>query len=293
VKYERIKGIGRIMRGLQMHRLNSVFSPKEFLRVTYTHQVLKEDAKNFESLISFLVKARGTITPEKFFKILRREEPLAGRNVLVTFDDGLRSSYHAIKNIFFKYGVRAVMFVPTQILELKTSEDMKRFAWQRLNFNEGQAPKTFREEEYLAMGKKEILDLQKEGHAVFPHTHTHKRLMEIQDEQTAIAEIVKPKKILQELLQSQMDAFAFPVGTERVVSDFCFPYLKREYRYCFSALAGKNTVETQPHFLHRDCMNADYDLDHVRNIEDGVFDAYYQYKISQLKLRFGHHAQQS
>ena len=293
MKYERIKGIGRILRGFQMHRLNAVFSPKEFIRVTYTHQVLKEDEKNFESLISFLVKAGGTITPSKFFKTLRREEPLVGKNVLVTFDDGLMSSYRAIKNILSKYGVKAIMFIPTQILELNTIEDMKIFAWQKLNFNEGQAPKTLREEEYLAMGKKEILDLQKEGHAVFPHTHTHKRLIEIQDEQTAIQEIVKPKKILQELLQCEMDAFAFPVGTERVVSDFCFPYLKREYRYCFSALAGKNTLESRPYFLHRDCMNANYDLDHVRNMQEGVFDAYYQYKLSRLKSRFGNDEQQN
>jgi peptidoglycan/xylan/chitin deacetylase (PgdA/CDA1 family) len=293
VKYGRIKGIGRILRGLQVHRLNSVFSPKEFIRVTYTHQVLKEDEGNFESLIAFLVKTNGTITPSKFFKTLRREEPLAGKNVLVTFDDGLISSYRAIKNILSKYDVKAILFVPTQILELKTSEDMKRFAWQNLNFKEGQASKTFREEEYLTMGKKEILDLQKEGRAVFPHTHTHKRLIDIKDEQTALEEIVKPKKILQELLQSPMDAFAFPVGTERVVSDFCFPYLKHEYRYCFSALAGKNTLETLPYFLHRDCMNADYDLEHVRNMQEGVFDAYYQYKISRLKAKFGNHEQQS
>jgi peptidoglycan/xylan/chitin deacetylase (PgdA/CDA1 family) len=293
VKYERIKGIGRILRGLQMHRLNAVFSPKDFIRVTYTHQVLKEDEKNLESLISFLVKTSGTITPSKFFKTLRREEPLVGQNVLVTFDDGLMSSYYAIKNILSKYGVRAIMFIPTQILELKTPEDMKLFAWQKLNFNEGQAPKTFREEEYLTMGEKEILDLQKEGHAVFPHTHTHKRLIEIQDEQTAIQEIVKPKKILQELLQCEMDGFAFPVGTERVVSDFCFPYLKREYRYCFSALAGKNSLATEAHFLHRDCMNANYDLGHVRNMQEGVFDAYYQYKLSRLRSRFGNDKQQS
>lgn len=288
MKYERIRNIGNILHALQTHRISSLGSPKSFIRVTYTHQILREEEKNFESLIAFLVKSHSIITPSDFLRIYNHQQPIDGVKVLVSFDDGLRSSYWAMKNILSKYGVKAVMFVPTRILELKTPEEMKRFAWENLNFKEGPAPAVFREEEYLTMGKKEILDLQKHGHAVYPHTYSHRRLNEIHDEQTAVKELVEPKKVLQELLQVPMEAFAFPVGTERVISSFCLPYLKREYRYCFTALAGKNRPQTNPYFIHRDCMNANYDLDHVRHMQDGVFDSYYQYKMAKLKKGFGY-----
>ena len=289
MNYEHMKTIGTIMRGLQTHRVNAAFSARQCVRVTYTHEVYKEHESHFESLVEFLVKNYQPVTPQRFFRMMKNEEPVDGRYFLMTLDDGLLSSYHAIKKILSKFNLKAIVFVPTQILELKTVADMKRFTWQQLGFHVGQeAPASLREETYLFMGARELVDLKKDGHAVFPHTHSHKRLHEVADEQTAVEELVKPRKILQDLLQEDMNAFAFPVGTERVVSGFSFPYLKREYQFCFSALAGKNTAQSDPHFLRRDCLNAYYDLDHVRNIEEGVFDLYYGYK--QFRLRQAFHA---
>jgi peptidoglycan/xylan/chitin deacetylase (PgdA/CDA1 family) len=286
MKYERIKAIGQALRGLQTHRLNAAFSARNYVRVTYTHQVLPEYETNFESLVAYLAKTYQPITPGEFFKFIKDEEPLYGRHVLLTFDDGLMSSYRAIKTTLAKFGIKAIVFIPTQILELKTREDMKRFAWQQLAFNTGDAPASLREEEYVTMGAREMQDLVRDGHSIYPHTHSHKRLSQVRDEVTAMEELVKPKTILGNIVQRPMDAFAFPVGTERVVSSFCFPYIKREYQFCFSALAGKNTIFTDPYLLRRDCMNANYDLAHVRNMEEGVFDIYYGYKMDRLKKAF-------
>jgi peptidoglycan/xylan/chitin deacetylase (PgdA/CDA1 family) len=286
MRYERIKTIGRILRGLQSHRLNAAFTPQKYVRVTYTHQVLKEKEQNFEDVVAYLAKTYQAITPSSFFRMMRRQEPLTGQHVLLTFDDGLMSSYRAIKGTLAKFNIKAIVFVPTQILELRSPSEMKRFAWQQLYFKSGEPPDSLREEEYLTMGRQELLDLHKDGHAVFPHTHSHKRLIEINDAKTAVEELVKPKGILQELLQAPMNAFAFPVGTERAVSGFCYPYLKKEYEFCFSALAGKNTPDTDRHLLHRDCVNSDHAVDHVKNTEEGVFDLYYSFKLARLKQAF-------
>ncbi len=286
MNYERIKLIGQILRGMQSHRLNAAFTPQKYIRVTYTHQVLKENEQNFEEVVGYLAHTYEAVAPLEFFNMLRKDAPLTARHVLMTFDDGLMSSYWAIKRILAKFNIKAMIFVPTQIMELKSPSDMKRFAWQQLYFKPGEPPASFREEEYLMMGARELVDLHKDGHAVFPHTHSHKRLIEINDEKTALEELVKPKKILQELLQTEMNAFAFPVGTERAVSGFCYPYLKKEYEFCFSALAGKNTCGTDHHLLHRDCVNSDYAVDHVKNMEEGVFDLYYRFKLARLKQAF-------
>lgn len=269
---------------LQTHKIGAMRFARDYVRVTYTHQVRAQDQENFDALISSLVKASPMMTPVEFFQ-WRNGAPLESSKVLVTFDDGLMSSYRAIKTTLAQYHVKAIMFVPTQILDLQTPQDMKRFAWQQLNFQKGEAPPSFRDDEYLTMGKKEILDLQKDGHAVYPHTHSHKRLHEITDEKTAREELVRPKKILEDLLQKPMDAFAYPVGTERVINPFAFSYLKKTYRYCFTALAGKNTSGTDPFFLHRDCMNANYEVDHIQRVQQGVLDPYYQYKLHRFKQK--------
>ena len=109
------------------------------------------------------------------------------------------------------------------------------------------------------------------------------------DAATVDKEIVRPKKILEDLLHTKINAFAFPVGTERVVSSYAFPQIKKEYQFCFSALAGKNTEKTDPLYLHRDCVHAHYSFPHVANITDGVFDLYYHLKMAKLKNRFRAH----
>lgn len=283
MKYERIRTIAQVLSALQTHKIGSLGQAHPYIRVTYTHQVCGHEKQNFDALAAFLVNNYEMLTPDQFFQWMANPAPLSSSKVLMTFDDGLISSYQAIKTTLAKYNLKAVMFIPTQILELKTPEDMKRFAWRQLNFQEGEPPASFSEDEYLTMGKKEILDLQKDGHAIYPHTHSHRRLHEITDDATAAAELSRPKKILEDLLQAPMDAFAYPVGTERVIGPFAFSYLKKTYRYGFTALAGKNTARTDPYLLHRDCMNANYDVDHLKRVQQGVLDPYYQYKLRKFK----------
>ena len=173
-------------------------------------------------------------------------------------------------------------------LELNSEEEMKEFAVRNLHFN-GKNTTSLSSEEYLTVGKHEIIDLYRDGHLIFPHTHSHKRLAEIDNSKTGEEEIVQPKKILQDILHCKINAFALPVGTERVVSPEPFLLIKKEYQFCFSALAGVNTLETNPYFLHRDCLHPHFSLNHVQNILDGVYDLYYLYKMFLLKSAVSTH----
>jgi len=285
MKENAIKRIGDLSRALQLHRLPEAFLPRNNVRITYTHHVFTEDAGNFETLIRCAASKRKVITPKDFFDSYGRRSFREG-SLLFTFDDGLVSSYQAAKKILSKYDIKAIFFVPTAILDFTTEDQMKEFAINKVYFGRRKAD-SFRREEYLTMSKEQLIDLRKEGHMVFPHTHSHCRLKEIRDEAGIHEEIVRPKELLEALLGRGINAFAFPVGTERVVSPYAYSKIKELYQFCFTGLGGINSVDTDPHFLHRDCLHAHFKLKHAVNVLDGVYDIYYLYKMFLLKKSAG------
>lgn len=280
-----IRKIGNTLRALQFYRLSGLFAPKDNIRIAYTHHVFTKDLANFERNINFLLSDREAVTPQEFFEFYR-VGAWKGRFILFTFDDGLLSSYYAAKHILGKYKIKAIFFVPTKILELDSKEEMKRFVASQVYFNERDID-TLHQEEYLTMSRDNLIELHKEGHLILPHTHSHCRLNQITDKEGVENQIIRPKRVLEDLLGSKIEAFAFPVGTERAVSSYSYSYVKKEYRFCFTGLAGTNSARTNKHFLHRDCFHAHFDLDYIRNVSGGVYDLYYLYKMRVLKKRAG------
>lgn len=279
-----INRIASFLRTVQWHRLQRFFAPAGYVRVTYTHEVMDADLAAFDATIGYLRQQCRIATPDEFFDALDNRRPFPDRSVMLTFDDGLRSSYRAACEVLDRHGVKAVFFVPTAILDLHGEAPMRDFVARQIHF--GQTSGTdLKAEQYELMSADDLLDLARRGHTVLPHTHNHRRLSEILDEQTAAEELARPQHILQELLGRPVQAFAFPVGTERVVSSFAYREVRRLYRYCFTALSGVNTCLTDPHFLHRDCLHGNAGPRHVCNMLDGIFDSYYLLKMRRLKSK--------
>lgn len=276
-----IKRIGRLFRMMQFHHFPKLFLEKNNVRITYTHHLFSEDLGNFDALVKYATSKRRVITPQVFFDSFKKKS-FQGDSILFTFDDGLLSSYCAAKEILSRYNIKAIFFVPTEILELRTEVQMKEFAVKRIYFNR-RKEWSLRKEEYLTMNKEQLVDLFNEGHMIFPHTHSHCRLRDIKDSQGVQKEIIWPKETLRDLLGCEIDAFAFPVGTERVVSSYAYSEIKKNYQFCFTGLGGINTVETDRYFLHRDCLHANTELSHLRNTLEGSYDLFYLFKMHLLK----------
>jgi peptidoglycan/xylan/chitin deacetylase (PgdA/CDA1 family) len=117
---------------------------------------------------------------------------------------------------------------------------------------------------------------------VCPHTHNHVFLKDINDENAAKRELLAPKEILQDLLHRKINAFAFPVGTEKQAGRYAYDFIQRNYAFCFTALNGTNTLKTSPHLLFRDCLPAEAPLYYIRMIMDGSYDIFYMRKMKRL-----------
>jgi len=278
-----IKKIGSILRFTQLHRINKHLSGKNNIRITCTHHVFRKEYDNFDSILRCLLRSRDLISPKEFFN--RYKEPaFDGRLLLMTFDDGLLSSYRAAKDLLSRYNIKAIFFIPTEILGLKTEDSMRDFVAEKVYFK-CRSKDSLAREEFMTMCSDDIMDLHRDGHMILPHTHSHAKLSDIDSDLLCEQEIARPRKILRELLGTEIEGFAFPVGTERVVSQAGYSSAIDEYPYCFTGLSGVNTNRTDRHFLYRDCIHAHFDLNHVRNIIDGVYDPFYRYKMSLLKKR--------
>jgi peptidoglycan/xylan/chitin deacetylase (PgdA/CDA1 family) len=277
---------GKIFKALRMEVVSKIYTPKDNIRVSMVHYVKPEDMENFNSIIGYLKSIRKIISPDEFFRCYTSgsDSSIRGRLLLITFDDGLYSNYCAAKTILSKYDIKAIFFIPTKIFELKNKEEMRAFAYKNL-YLEKYPLESLTEAEYITMTRDNVMELRRQGHWVLPHTHSHRSISDITSEDSAYAELVKPKLIIEELLKEEINAFAFSMGTERDISAFSYRRIMPIYKFSFSALSGANHSKTDRHYFHRDCIHAHYPLPHVKNIIDGVFDPYYLIKMRKLKSK--------
>ena len=223
------------------------------------------------------------MTPESFFENYENMDVIREDQFLITFDDGLYSSFYATQTILSKYNIKAVFFIPTKMFDLKSEKEMKEFAYKQIYREKipiNEIPKSL----YKTMVKDHVIELSKQGHWILPHTFSHCDISGIQNTYQANMELLEPKLMLEDLLGVRIRAFAFPIGNEKVVNWFAYRYIKSTYDFCFTGIHGKNTIETNKHYLYRDSIHAHFPLSHVKNIVEGVFDGYYSLKMKKIKL---------
>lgn len=254
------------------------------VRVALSHDVPDEHLAQYRAIVRYLAGKRRVVTPAEFFSYYAggdERTPIQGRSVLFTFDDGLLSSYRAAREVLDPLGIKAAFFVPTIILELEGEEEMRRFVWERVK-HARHPIESLRPAQYLTMTRRELLELHRAGHAVFPHTHSHMNISQIRSADEVETELRRPRLVLEDLLQTECNAFAFPVGNDRVVNAFSFGYVGELYDYCFWALAGANTATTNPLLLHRDSIHPWHSLGHVRSLVGGSYDAYHGLRQTRI-----------
>jgi len=128
-------------------------------------------------------------------------EPLDGRTLVVTFDDGYRSILDRGLPVLERLGVPASVFVPTHL-----TDEGGLFSYM----TEDQMPA--QEEELRCMSWDEVRRLADAGWEVGSHTCTHPRLPEIDDRRLA-EELRRSREVCEEQLQRPCDSIAYPYGS--------------------------------------------------------------------------------
>jgi peptidoglycan/xylan/chitin deacetylase (PgdA/CDA1 family) len=283
---EHMVRIGEAARRAGIAAIARVLSPRDSLRIVVSHFVPEKSVRNFRALLDVLLRDREPATPAQILSFYSPgvRVPLRGNLLGLSFDDGLLSSYYAAEQVLKPLGLKAFFFVPTQIFDLRSDAEMRHFFTTRVyrSGRTGLSP-----HHYQTMSREHVRELHAQGHMVLPHTHSHARLDEINENELVHCELVRPKALLEDMLQTKIEAFAFPFGTERVVSPFAYRAVRQNYDVCFAGVGGPNTAETDRYSLHRDCVHPHFSRRHVSNISAGSFDLYNRLKMQRLRHRAG------
>ena len=265
-----------------LHRLLTDESPG--FRILVTHHVASRDLSAYHGLVRRLLAANEVLQPSDVVEYatdlefeLPRESAIA-----FTFDDGLRSSAEAVASVLEPLNVGAVFFVPTAILELRTPSEMLDFAW-RCRYFKKRDRDTIAPDQYETLTRKSLVRLRESGHVIAPHTHTHARLDSIRTAGDLQRELIQPTEILRSVVGDVPKIFAYPVGTERVVSRAAYASVRDHFSACFTSLRGKNTVGTNRYYIRRDEIQAYYSERYVAQLLDGALDPFYAAKLVRLQ----------
>jgi peptidoglycan/xylan/chitin deacetylase (PgdA/CDA1 family) len=120
-------------------------------------------------------------------------EPVEGRYVCVTFDDGYLDNLEAAAPILRELGIPATVYVPTAVIDGEAS-----YTW----FADPPPAMTWDDVGRLIEGG--LIDVQ-------PHTRTHARLPRVDDE-AAREEIVGAKRDLERHVPYEATSFCYPAG---------------------------------------------------------------------------------
>lgn len=286
VREQRMVRAGNVLRRVGAGALASGLQPADNVRIALTHHVAPGDDDNLARLIDQLCSERTPIDAGELVSIYagRDDDHIRGRRLAFSFDDGLLSSFHATQSLLNPRGIKAIFFIPTMILGL-TSDDQTRDFFRQNVYRRpsGELPA----HKYQTMTADHLRELHDQGHVVAAHTHSHISLLSLRTAEDIDRELRMPRLLLEDMLQSPSEAFAFPFGTDRVAGAMAYEAIRCHYSVCFTGLGGVNVATTDRYALYRDCVHPHHPPAHVANVTAGVYDLYYMHRMRRLKRRIG------
>jgi len=207
----------------------------------------------FAEQMACLAAERRAISLEQLGAFLRGAGGIPAGSVLVTIDDGFRSTHREALPVLAAHGIPAVAFVTTTLV--------------------GNARAAERQPEPY-MGWEELRELEAAGVAIGSHSHTHRSLGPLAPE-TVRDELRRSRDALAGHLAGPIDAFAYPFGTR---SDYHAGTRRAlgeaGFRYGFTSRHGAVRAGMDPAELPRVKVESGEGLSHFRRLCRGGMDAW-------------------
>lgn len=255
--------------------LNKNFDSKiNSLRIIMFHDTPKKDHNIYINQIKFL-KSKGWkfLDPKKFIKEKISKKKFYGKNIVVTFDDGLKSNKNFANKLKLLFGIKSIFFVPYEFVKMKKIKDIKDFCENRLKLNKNNYKK-------INLNFSDLKNLINNGHIVGSHTLSHPNLKEIDDLKILTDEIKESKKLLNKELKKKIDIFAFTYGSLKDINKKSMDISLKNYDLVFSGIRGNNIDNNK--ILFRDEINSNYSNKMCLSFLSGNAD--FIYKNSRRKL---------
>jgi peptidoglycan/xylan/chitin deacetylase (PgdA/CDA1 family) len=249
------------------------------LRVLTYHDVAPQHLAQFEAQIRWLSQSWKFVSAEQFAALICGAEPLRGRNVLLTFDDGYASQRRAAEQVLKPLGIAALFFVVLDFVSLTDRTAARQFIARHIYPLVGAdelPPHAYN------MGWSDLEALLEQGHTIGAHTRTHARLALIDTEAQLEGEIITSADALAQRLRVPVDHFAYTFGDLASFSPRALAVARRRFRCIYSGLRGDNAGGVSPFAVRREAVGADDPLDLLGAYVEGVAD--FRYARSRARL---------
>ena len=254
------------------------FLEKNELRIIIYHHVQQNQFKIFEKQILFLKKHWNFISPKEFEDHIISKKKLYGKNILLTFDDGLYSNYLIAKKILKKYNIKSIFFVPSDFVKIKKVEKAKSFLIK--NILDKNLPDDF--EKIKNMNIDNLKNLLKLGHYIGAHSKTHVNLGFIKNNKVLKEEIISSGISLEKLLGIKINHFAFTYGNFKSMSNTSLKIAKSKYKFIYSSMRGNNYLNRPNEIIKRDAIYIEKNNNLISIFLSGISDIKYYFQIKKI-----------
>jgi len=235
---------------------------KNHLRVLIYHDIPESEESAFRQQLEVLAKRWNIISPEIFEAMVTGDELVVGRNLLISFDDGLYSNRTVAENVLQPMGIQAIFFVISDFVGIIDPEESKRYISDHLI--PGSSPENI-PSEWRNMQWKDLEYLVQHGHTIGCHTRTHRRLSDCHDDSVLRDELVHSADVIARRLSVSVKHFAFTFGDINSLSQESLGIAMQRYEYIHSGIRGDNKSDVSPFAIRRDAAayqlpNNDYRL---------------------------------
>ena len=124
----------------------------------------------------------------------------------------------------------------------------------------------------------DVKSLSVQGHSIGAHSKTHPKLIDLKKDELE-DEIVVSSQRIENILNINIDSFAFPFGTTKVVTPEAVNLSKKKFRYVFSNVRGNVNSSPCNYFIFRQNIVPGDPMWLIQNMIEGKLD--WKYKNAQ------------
>lgn len=270
MKYDKtIHSISHVIKSVigNVIKVFDIFSTDQLIVLNY-HGTQKKYISNFERQLNYLSKQYQFVSPTDFFKILDGQKKISGKNVLLTFDDGIKNNLNAI-SILNKRGISAVFFIVPNFIETEQSKQKDYFIRcirPVINPNID-----FEKEDFGAVTWEDLRTI-KDDHLIGCHTLSHTMVKNKLTDEELERELIESKQKIENELNINVNTFCSINNTMLTIGDKEFEIISKTYKYHFSTFGGNNLINPNPLLIKR------------INVESYWLDGAFKFALSSIEL---------
>jgi peptidoglycan/xylan/chitin deacetylase (PgdA/CDA1 family) len=227
--------------------------PAPSLRVLIYHDVAPGAMERFAEQMRWLSQSWRFITAERFAAMMQGDQPIEGRNLLLTFDDGYASNRVVAETVLRPMRIPAVFFIISEFADIAGRADAREFVRRRIVPGMAGSPA----DHVSNMRWGDLEALLEQGHTIGAHTCTHARLATIDSNAELEREIVHSADTLSDRLGTTIDHFAWPFGDAASIDVRALDIARRRFRFVHSGLRGNNAGGVSPFAVRREAAAPD------------------------------------